>query len=73
MIVRHLHDCTEIIAGDGTGIMHIDDESAPVTVGDVVDIPSKSVQWVENTGAQPLEFLCIVDPAWRLEDEQVVE
>ncbi len=118
-MLRHLHECTEIIAGDGThlrellhpdrqntvarysiahavvapnehsiqhrlltsevyyilngnGIIHIDDESAAVTTGDAVDIPPKSVQWIENTGEQPLEFLCIVDPAWRLEDEQVV-
>jgi hypothetical protein len=27
----------------------------------------------ENTGAEPLEFLCIVDPAWKKDDETIAE
>jgi mannose-6-phosphate isomerase-like protein (cupin superfamily) len=30
------------------------------------------VQWLENTGKEEIEFLCIVDPAWRPEDEEVL-
>ncbi|MBN2324385.1 MAG: cupin domain-containing protein [Spirochaetes bacterium] len=56
---------------DGCGTMHIDDETAPVSAHDTVYIPPKSVQFIENTGNGDLLFLCIVDPAWRAEDEEV--
>jgi mannose-6-phosphate isomerase-like protein (cupin superfamily) len=55
----------------GKGVMHIGEEAADVTPGDAVYIPPGSVQWLENTGRDEIEFLCIVDPAWRPEDEQV--
>lgn len=118
MLVRHLQECTEIIAGDGThlrellhperqataarysiahavvlpteqsmkhclltsevyyvlrgtGMMHINEESEAVNAGDVIDIPPHSIQWIKNSGEEPLEFLCIVDPAWCVEDEEV--
>jgi len=58
---------------EGRGLMHIDLESAPVKSGQAVYIPPGAVQWIENTGATPLVFLCIVDPAWRPEDEEVLE
>jgi mannose-6-phosphate isomerase-like protein (cupin superfamily) len=48
----------------GRGLMHIDDETAEVLPGDTIYIPPKGVQWIENTGPENLEFLCIVDPAW---------
>ena len=57
----------------GQGEMHVDAESQPVEAGDVVDIPPKSCQWILNTGDSELEFLCIVDPAWRAQDEELVE
>ena len=57
----------------GTGVMHINSEDAPVGAGDAIDIPPGSTQWITNTGDVPLEFLCIVDPAWRPEDEEVLE
>ena len=56
----------------GTGVMHIGKETAQVVPGDVVYIPPGSVQWLENTGKGEVEFLCIVDPAWRLEDEETL-
>ena len=55
----------------GAGLMHIDDNEATVKAGDTVYIPPHATQWIENTGASPLAFLCIVDPPWREEDEQV--
>lgn len=60
-----------LLAGEGT--MFIDEASAPVQAGDTVYIPPRAVQWIENTGAAPLAFLCIVDPAWQPEDEEVLE
>jgi len=56
----------------GSGIMHVSDEARPVGPGDAVYIPPDAVQWLENTGSEPVRFLCIVDPAWREEDEQAV-
>lgn len=57
----------------GRGEMHVDDESRSVEPGDVVEIPPGSCQWLVNAGQSELEFLCIVDPAWRAEDEKIVE
>jgi mannose-6-phosphate isomerase-like protein (cupin superfamily) len=57
----------------GEGIMHIDGERAPVRSGDTVYIPPRSKQQITNVGSADLVFLCIVDPAWRKEDEEVVE
>ena len=56
----------------GSGVMHIGDESAKVAAGDTAYIPPDSVQWLENTGKEEIEFICIVDPAWRPEDEAVL-
>jgi mannose-6-phosphate isomerase-like protein (cupin superfamily) len=57
---------------EGDGVMHIDAETAPVSPGDAIDIPPGAVQWIENRGSQELIFLCIVDPAWRREDEEIL-
>lgn len=57
---------------EGRGIMHIGDEDAEVGAGDFIDIPPGAAQWIENIGKTPLVFLCIVDPAWRKEDEVVI-
>ena len=56
----------------GEGEMHIGEKRAIVLAGDAVEVPPGSEQWIENIGSVPLEFLCIVDPAWREEDEEVV-
>ena len=49
--------------------MTIGDEEEPVGPGQAIYIPPRSKQNIRNTGDVPLEFLCIVDPAWRVEDE----
>jgi mannose-6-phosphate isomerase-like protein (cupin superfamily) len=119
MLIRHLLDCPEIVAGDetllrellhpgrnagtyryslahavvlvgkasrphrlrssevyyilrGEGEMHVDRESAHVRAGHALLIPPGSHQYIRNTGPIDLEFLCIVDPAWRSEDEEPV-
>jgi mannose-6-phosphate isomerase-like protein (cupin superfamily) len=59
-----------ILAGEGT--MFINGESAPVGHGQAVYIPPHAVQYIRNDGDTDLEFLCIVDPAWRSEDEEVL-
>lgn len=57
----------------GKGVMHIDDETAKVCSGCAVYIPPGSTQYIENKGKSALEFICIVDPAWRPEFEKEVK
>ena len=57
---------------EGRGLMHINDETAPVWPGQAIYIPPHAVQYIHNTGSADLVFLCIVDPAWRQEDEEVL-
>ena len=56
----------------GLGNMHIDDETSEVGTGDAIEIPPGSVQWIECTGKTDLQFLCIVDPAWSAESEEIL-
>ncbi|MHA1615165.1 MAG: cupin domain-containing protein [Candidatus Thorarchaeota archaeon] len=56
----------------GNGLMHIDDEISEVSPSDTIYIPPPSVQWIENIGSDNLEFLCIVDPAWKPDAEELV-
>lgn len=55
----------------GSGEMHIDGETQMVEPGDAVYIPPNARQFIYNCGSEPLVFICIVDPAWRQEDETV--
>ncbi|MBW4649529.1 MAG: cupin domain-containing protein [Kastovskya adunca ATA6-11-RM4] len=57
----------------GIGEMHIDAETQRVEPGDAVYIPPNAKQFIHNCGEEPLVFICIVDPAWRKEDETVYE
>lgn len=55
----------------GRGRLHVDDESSDISENQSAYIPPLSRQFIENTGDSDLEFLCIVEPAWRQEDETV--
>ncbi len=57
---------------EGEGEMYIDNEKEEVFAGQAVYIPPNSVQKIKNIGINDLVFLCIVDPAWRSEDEEPV-
>ena len=57
---------------EGRGLMHIDSERAEVKEGQAVYIPPLAVQFIENTGPNDLAFLCIVDPAWRSGEEEIL-
>jgi len=58
---------------EGRGLMRIDDERAEVEAGQAVYIPPAAVQSIENIGPGDLAFLCIVDPAWRADHEDVLK
>jgi mannose-6-phosphate isomerase-like protein (cupin superfamily) len=55
----------------GRGEMHIDDEVREIESGDAVYIPPDAKQFLKNIGDEPIVFICIVDPAWRKEDETI--
>lgn len=55
----------------GTGEMHINDEVQSVEPGDAVYIPPDAKQYIANRGTEDLVFICIVDPAWRQQDETI--
>jgi mannose-6-phosphate isomerase-like protein (cupin superfamily) len=57
----------------GQGRMHIDDQTQEVTAPSALYIPPHGLQWIENTGTADLVFLCLVDPAWRPEDEEILD
>ncbi len=57
---------------EGQGRMAIDGEESSVSPGDTVYIPPNAKQSITNTGTNSLIFICIVDPAWRLEDEKIL-
>ena len=56
---------------EGKGEMQIDEEKQILEVGDTVYIPPNSKQCIKNILDTDLKFICIVDPAWKEEDEIV--
>ena len=60
-----------IIAGRGRLI--VDDSVVAVEPGSVIYVPPGGKQSLENSGPTAIEFLCLVDPAWPPEDEEVLE
>jgi len=70
----HVLDSSEVyyfIAGQGRFM--IDDEVTAVEAGTTVYVPPGGRQSLENTGMQDIEFLCLVDPAWKTEQERILE
>ena len=57
----------------GEGNLQIDGEIFKVLKDQAIYIPPHSKQCIENTGDDELKFLCMVDPAWKHEDETVLE
>ncbi len=55
----------------GRGRLTIDDEVALIESGTTIYVPPGGEQFLENTGETDVEFLCLVDPAWRMEDESI--
>ena len=72
--LRHKLQSSEIYyILEGSGNLMINNESFSVKKDDSVYVPPMSEQFIENTGTSELRFLCIVDPAWKEEDEMILE
>ena len=57
----------------GRGRFMIDDRVISIEAGTTLYVPPGGKQSLENTGTSQIEFLCLVDPAWRIEDEHICE
>ena len=58
---------------EGSGNIKIDEETHQLEKDDSAYVPPNSKQFIENTGSIDLKFLCIVEPAWKAEDEILLE
>ncbi len=56
----------------GEGVFICDGVRYPFKQGTVIYIPKGEVRIIKNTSEVPLQYLCIVDPAWRPEYEVVL-
>lgn len=55
----------------GEGIIYVEGKAQEVKGGELVLVPGGAEQYVENTGAEALDFWLIVSPAWRAEEEEI--
>lgn len=68
---KHTLEQTEVyLITAGQGLMHIDDEEQTVKAGDAIYIEPQRIQWIENTGELPLQFIAIVNPPWSDEGDK---
>jgi mannose-6-phosphate isomerase-like protein (cupin superfamily) len=58
---------------EGKGNLKIDEETYDIEKDDSVYVPPNSKQCIENSGSVNLKFLCIVEPAWKADDESILE
>jgi mannose-6-phosphate isomerase-like protein (cupin superfamily) len=56
----------------GRGLLHVGGAREEAGPGMAVYVPPGEMQWIENTWESDLEFLVIVEPYWRREDEEPV-
>jgi len=58
---------------EGSAVLMIDGESFQLNKDDSMYVPPNSEQTIKNSGTVNLRFLCIVEPAWKPEDETILE
>lgn len=58
---------------EGCGTIYIDDVPIPLHKGKLVLVPANETQYVENKENSSLFLLVINQPAWRAENEEIVE
>ena len=57
----------------GKAELKINDEWFELGENDSAYVPPNSKQFIKNIGTQNLRFLCIVEPAWKPEDDELLE
>ena len=58
---------------EGSGKLKIDEETHQLEKDDSAYVPPNSKQFIENICSIDLKFLCIVEPAWKAENEILLE
>jgi len=58
---------------EGCGNLKINEDTHHIKKDDSVYVPPNSKQFIENSGLVNLKFLCIVEPAWKANDEILLE
>jgi len=58
---------------EGKGVLHVNEEFFEMTKGDSAYVPPMSEQFIENSDKVDLRFLCITDPAWKAEDDIILQ
>ena len=58
---------------EGNGNLNVDEDTYHLEKDDSVYVPPNSKQFIENTGEGNFRFLCIVEPAWKVNDEILLE
>lgn len=58
---------------EGTGEIKINEELFHIEKDDSMYVPPNSKQFIKNSGSINLKFLCIVEPAWKADDEILLE
>jgi hypothetical protein len=72
VIVRRLNECEEFLAGDHTHLRELlHPDRVPVKIG--YSVAHGHLVPGADSKRHRLEFLCFVDPAWKPEDEHIME
>ena len=58
---------------EGKGKLKINNQEHILIKNDSAYVPPNSEQFLENVGSKKLRFLCIVQPAWKPEDDEILE
>jgi mannose-6-phosphate isomerase-like protein (cupin superfamily) len=58
---------------EGKGILEINKKQFHLEKNDSAHVPANSEQFIKNIGTSELVFLCIVEPAWKKENEEILE
>ena len=58
---------------EGEGKLKIDDGIFYLKINDSAYVPPDSKQLIENVGSKKLRFLCIVEPAWKADNDEILE
>ena len=56
----------------GEGKISVNGEEKIIKPHELVYIPPNAIQNIQNIGDEDLTFLCIVDPAWKPDDEKIL-
>lgn len=70
---RHtLRSCEVYYFIKGKGRLHISERTLSVRAGTLAEVPRGEIQYLENSGKGNMEFLCLVRPAWRKDEEEII-